>query len=94
MYKPMCLLEAQFEGTFIVSGDLMVDAILGLDFIEHYHFVIDCATKVLKFQSVNLSVDLQHPDHTVRSQQARTVSHITAQKVLIPPDCEMHGGDG
>lgn len=51
--------------------------------------MIDCANKVLKFQSVNLSVDLQHTGCTVRSLQVGMVCLVTAQKVLFPPECKM-----
>ena len=57
-----------FEGTFIVSGDLLVDAILGLDFIERHHCVIDCENKVLKFPRVNFSVGMQNDGNAVESQ--------------------------
>ena len=78
-----------FERTFIVSGDLLVDAILGLDFIERHHCVIDCENKVLKFPRVNLSVGMQNDGNAVESQQSGTARLVTTQKVIVPPESEM-----
>ena len=42
----------QFEAKFVVSSDLWVDGILGLDFIEQHDCVIDIVKKVLNFRSL------------------------------------------
>ena len=78
-----------FKGTFIVSGDLLVDAILGLDFIERHHCVIDCENKVLKFPRVNLSVGMQNDGNAVESQQSGTARLVTTQKVIVSPESEL-----
>ena len=80
----------QFEAKFVVSSDLWVDGILGLDFIEQHDCVIDIVKKVLNFRSQNLLIGLQHTGKVQECQTARlTVGLITTQKVLVPPESEM-----
>eukprot|EP00731_Ephydatia_muelleri_P033667 Em0035g4a len=55
----VCIEGFEFVGNFVVSGELVVDAILGLDFLQQHNCVIDVGKKLLKFPSVDLSVGLQ-----------------------------------
>ena len=51
----------EFEGSFVVSDGLVVDAIVGLDFIQKHNCVIDSGKKLLRFPAVNLSVAAADP---------------------------------
>ena len=37
----------QFNAKFIVTDDVKVDAILGLDFLKENHCMIDCSKRVI-----------------------------------------------
>ena len=81
----MSIRGTQFEAKFVVSSDLWVDGILGLDFIEQHDCIIDIVKKVLNFWSQNLLVGLQHTGKVQECQTTRlTVGLITTQKVLVP----------
>ena len=90
----VCLLGVlhEFEGSFVVSDGLVVDAIVGLDFIQKHNCVIDSGKKLLRFPAVNLSVGL----HGVRAaadknttKNRESVGLVTMQQILVPPESEM-----
>ena len=43
----VCIEGFEFVGNFVVSGELVVDAILGLDFLQQHNCVIDVGKKLL-----------------------------------------------
>ena len=77
---------SQFDACFVISSDLFVDAILGLDFIDLHNCVIDCKNKVLFFWLENISVDLQHAGGT---RETNFVRLATTQKIVVSPESEM-----
>ena len=48
-----------FKVMCVVTDDIMVEAILGLDFVNAHNGIIDCGSKRLTFPSRNISVPLQ-----------------------------------
>eukprot|EP00731_Ephydatia_muelleri_P036553 Em0276g5a len=50
----------KFGATLIVTGDITVGAILGLDFLENHKCCIDCGAKILTFPQNKLSVQVHH----------------------------------
>ena len=97
LLRGMCILGVliggtEFEGSFVVSDGLVVDAIVGLDFIQRHNCVIDSGKKLLRFPAVNLSVGL----HGIRAaadknttKNMESVGLVTMQKILVPPESEM-----
>ena len=53
---PVSLKGKQFDVKFIVADDIMVDAILGLDFVQQNHCIIDCGRKLITFRSKEFSL--------------------------------------
>ena len=57
-----------FMVTCIVTDDITVDAILGLDFLEANNCVIDCGLQLLTFPSQKLLIPIfQQTFHRTRS---------------------------
>eukprot|EP00731_Ephydatia_muelleri_P032451 Em0023g958a len=74
----VCIEEFEFVGNFVVSGELVVDAILGLDFLQQHNCVIDVGKKLLKFPSVDLSVGLQDA--------------VSEMEIIVKPLCNVGSG--
>ena len=65
-----------------------MEAILGLDFVESNHCVIDCGHRNLTFPSRRLSLELL-PQGSSKTEKNIAVGLILTQKVAIPPASEM-----
>ena len=83
----VCIEGFEFVGNFVVSGELVVDAILGLDFLQQHNCVIDVGKKLLKFPSVDLSVGLQ--DAGGCKQVTQFVGVVTMHEITVPAVSEM-----
>ena len=91
VHVPVSIGGTEFEGTFAVLEDLVVDAILGLDFFQKHNCIIDSGEKLLRFPVVNLSVglhDLREVTAKNTDKHAKSVGLVTTQKILIPPESE------
>ena len=82
---PLSLEGNIFNVPFVVSDDILVEAILGLDFVESNHCVIDCGHRNLTFPSRRLSLKLLPQGSSKTGKSAL----ILTQKVTIPPASEM-----
>ena len=75
-----------------MSDGLVVDAIVGLDFIQKHNCVIDSGKKLLRFSAVNLSVGL-HGVHAAADKNTtknmESVGLVTMEKILVPSESEM-----
>eukprot|EP00731_Ephydatia_muelleri_P036277 Em0229g3a len=74
----VCIEGFEFVGNFVVSGELVVDAILGLDFLQQHNCIIDVGKKLLKFPSVDLSVGLQDA--------------VSEMEIMVKPLCNVGSG--
>ena len=90
VHVPVSIGGTEFEGTFAVLEDLVVDAILGQDFFQKHNCIIDSGKKLLRFPEVNLSVGLHDfREVTVQNMdKQKSVGLVTIQKILIPPESE------
>ena len=77
-----------FNVPFVATGDILVEAILGLDFVESNHCVIDCGHRNLTFPSRRLSLELL-PQGSSKTEKNIAVGLILTQKVAIRPASEM-----
>ena len=85
---PLSLEGNMFNLPFVVTDDILVEAILGLDFVESNHCVIDCGHRNLTFPSRRLSLKLL-PQGSSKTEKNIAVGLILTQKVTIPPASEM-----
>eukprot|EP00731_Ephydatia_muelleri_P020755 Em0013g482a len=85
---PLSLEGNIFNVPFVVTDDILVEAILGLDFVESNHCVIDCGHRNLTFPSRRLSLKLL-PQGSSKTEKNIAVGLILTQKVTIPPASEM-----
>ena len=75
-----------FKVMCIVTDDIMVEAILGLDFVNAHNGIIDCGSKRLTFPSRNLSVPLQMQSCPL---QQNPIGLIVKEKIVIPAASEV-----
>ena len=75
------LQDKTFEASVIVTSDLKVEVILGVDFLQKYSCVIDCGCKTLCIPSKHIS--MQFLGST--AQPVRDVGLVTVEKLLVPP---------
>ena len=75
------LQDNTFEASVIVTSDLKVEVILGVDFLQKYSCVIDCGCKTLCIPSKHIS--MQFLGST--AQPVREVGLVTVEKLLVPP---------
>ena len=61
IHAPLCIGGTQFDGTFVTTSDLWVEAIVGLDFIRAHKCVIDCSYNTISFKTADVSVELLPP---------------------------------
>eukprot|EP00731_Ephydatia_muelleri_P014191 Em0007g1501a len=87
---PLSLEGNIFNVPFVVTDDILVEAILGLDFVESNHCVIDCGHRNLTFPSRRLSLKLL-PQGSSKTEKNKNIAVglILTQKVTIPPASEM-----
>ena len=85
---PLSLEGNIFNVPFVVTDDILVEAILGLDFVESNHCVIDCGHRNLTFPSRRLSLKLL-PQGSSKTEKNIAVGLILTQKVTIPPASEI-----
>eukprot|EP00731_Ephydatia_muelleri_P012465 Em0006g1359a len=85
---PLSLEGNIFNVPFVVTDDILVEAILGLDFVESNHCVIDCGHRNLTFPSRRLSLKLL-PQGSSKTGKNIAVGLILTQKVTIPPASEI-----
>ena len=78
-----------FKVMCVVTNDVMVEAILGLDFVDAHNGVIDCGAKTLTFPSRKLSIPLQSTQVQSRSLQQQSIGLILKEKVIIPAASEV-----
>ena len=76
-----------FMVTCIVTDDITIEAILGLDFLEANSCVIDCDQKVLTFPSQKLSIPFL--SKTTTEQGVATVGLVLKEKTVVPAGSEM-----
>ena len=76
-----------FMVTCIVTDDITIEAILGLDFLEANSCVIDCGQKVLTFPSQKLSIPFL--SKTTTEQGVATVGLVLKEKIVVPAGSEM-----
>eukprot|EP00731_Ephydatia_muelleri_P026815 Em0018g915a len=76
------LQDKTFEASVIVTSDLKVEVILGVDFLQKYSCVIDCGCKTLCIPSKHIS--MQFLGST--AQPVREVGLVTVEKLLVPPE--------
>ncbi|KAL5496456.1 hypothetical protein EMCRGX_G012740 [Ephydatia muelleri] len=76
-----------FMVTCIVTDDITIEAILGLDFLEANSCVIDCGQKVLTFPSQKLSIPFL--SKTTTEQGVTTVGLVLKEKTVVPAGSEM-----
>ena len=76
-----------FMVTCIVTDDITIEAILGLDFLEANSCVIDCGQKVLTFPSQKLSIPFL--SKTTTEQGVATVGLVLKEKTVVPAGSEM-----
>eukprot|EP00731_Ephydatia_muelleri_P014390 Em0008g110a len=96
----VCIEGFEFVGNFVVSGELVVDAILGLDFLQQHNCVIDVGKKLLKFPSVDLSVGLQDAGRCkqvtqfvgVVNMHEITVPAVSEMEIIVKPLCNVGSG--
>ena len=75
------LQDKTFEASVIVTSDLKVEVILGVDFLQKYSCVIDCGCKTFCIPSKHIS--MQFLGST--AQPVREVGLVTVEKLLVPP---------
>ena len=75
-----------FKVMCVVTDDIMVEAILGLDFVNAHNGIIDCGSKRLTFPSRNLSVPLQMQSCPL---QQNPIGLIVKEKIVIPAASEV-----
>ena len=76
-----------FMVTCIVTDDITIEAILGLDFLEANSCVIDCGQKVLTFPSQKLSIPFL--SKTTTELGVATVGLVLKEKTVVPAGSEM-----
>ena len=76
-----------FMVTCIVTDDITIEAILGLDFLEANSCVIDCGQKVLTFPSQKLSIPFL--SKTTTEHEVATVGLVLKEKTVVPAGSEM-----
>ena len=81
----------KFGATLIVTGDITVGAILGLDFLENHKCCIDCGAKILTFPQNKLSVQVHHvmPVKVEAPIECPAIGLVTLEKIVVPPSSEM-----
>ena len=81
----------KFGATLIVTGDITVGAILGLDFLENHKCCIDCGAKILTFPHNKLSVQVHHvmPVKVEAPIECPAIGLVTLEKIVVPPSSEM-----
>eukprot|EP00731_Ephydatia_muelleri_P014897 Em0008g617a len=77
-----------FKVMCVVTDDIMVEAILGLDFVNAHNGIIDCGSKRLTFPSRNISVPLQMQSSSCPLQQ-NPIGLIVKEKIVIPAASEV-----
>ena len=75
-----------FKVMCVVTDDIMVEAILGLDFVNAHNGIIDCGSKRLTFPSRNISVPLQMQSCPL---QQNPIGLIVKEKIVIPAASEV-----
>ena len=73
--------------TCIVTDDITVDAILGLDFLEANNCVIDCGLQLLTFPSQKLLMPIFSKPS--KEQGVATIGLILKQRTVVPAGSEM-----
>ena len=93
--KGLAIGNKKFGATLIVTGDITVGAILGLDFLENHKCCIDCGAKILTFPQNKLSVQVHHimPVKVEAPLECPAIGLVTLEKIVVPPSSEMevHG---
>ena len=81
----------KFGATLIVTGDITVGAILGLDFLENHKCCIDCGAKILTFPQNKNSVQVHHvmPVKVEAPIECPAIGLVTLEKIVVPPSSEM-----
>ena len=72
----------EFKVSFVITDDIMVDAILGLDFLGANSSVIDCGRRVLTFPSGEMSCSLT-------DVPVKIIGLVTSTMITIPAASEM-----
>ena len=75
-----------FKVMCVVTDDIMVEASLGLDFVNAHNGIIDCGSKRLTFPSRNLSVPVQMQSCPL---QQNPIGLIVKEKIVIPAASEV-----
>eukprot|EP00731_Ephydatia_muelleri_P012982 Em0007g292a len=75
-----------FKVMCVVTDDIMVEAILGLDIVNAHNGIIDCGSKRLTFPSRNISVPLQMQSCPL---QQNPIGLIVKEKIVIPAASEV-----
>ncbi|KAL5502521.1 hypothetical protein EMCRGX_G009314 [Ephydatia muelleri] len=75
-----------FKVMCAVTDDIVVEAILGLDFVNAHNGIIDCGSKRLTFPSRNLSIPLQMQSCPL---QQNPIGLIVKEKIVIPAASEV-----
>ena len=74
----------KFDVKFIVTDDIMVNAILGLDFVQENHCIIDCGRRLITFPSKEFS-----RDDGRRYNCPRTIGLVIQSATTVPAGSEM-----
>ena len=56
---PISVKGKQFNGKFVVTDNIKVDAILGLDFLNENRCTIDCGKRLITFLTKEFSLPLE-----------------------------------
>ncbi|KAL5464014.1 hypothetical protein EMCRGX_G032971, partial [Ephydatia muelleri] len=56
---PISVKGKQFNGNFVVTDNIKVDAILGLDFLKENRCMIDCGKRLITFPTKEFSLPLE-----------------------------------
>ena len=78
---------AKFKAAFVVCSGLLVEALVGLDFVHSHGCIIDCAQRILFFPSKGLSLGLQASSHF--TQVIDMVGLMVTEQVIVPAESEI-----
>ena len=83
---PISVKGKQLNAKFIITDDVKVDAILGLDFLKENHCMIDCSKRVITFPPKDFSLPL---DDSPRGGDTRTIGLVINSVTTVPAGCEL-----
>ena len=79
---PISVKGKQFNGKFVVTDNIKVDAILGLDFLNENRCMIDCGKRLITFPTKEFSLPLED---SPRDDDTRSIGLIINSVTTVYP---------